>query len=530
MLPVQHSHDAERKNSDSFGGHMEILAVEMRHITKIFGGVRANDQIDFKLRAGSIHGLLGENGAGKTTLMNILYGLYRQEEGDVLIRGEKQDISSPIKAISLGIGMVHQHFMLARSLTVVENVMLGHRSRKGILLDTKETADELLELAKKYRMEVDPYAKVWQLSVGEQQRVEILTAIYQGADILILDEPTAVLTPQETEVLFETLRQMKEDGKSIILITHKLEEIISIVDEVTVLRDGKLIGSKRTGPETTKEELTRMMVGRDVLFDFEKPTREPGKVCLSLEGICAKNDKEVEALTDFSLEIREGEILGLAGVDGNGQRELSEVITGLRKAERGKLFLDGEEMVNRQPSFYIEKGISHIPEDRLTTGLALKWSLKKNLVLKTFGKKFSSHGFVNEKKMNEFWEKARNEYQIKAISGEDAARGLSGGNQQKVILARELEGNPRVVVANQPTRGLDIGASEYVRQKLLDARNEGSAVLLISADLEEILQLSDRIAVIYGGRLMGILPRGAGVQEIGSLMMGNRKEAQEHAE
>lgn len=510
---------------------MEVLAVEMRHITKVFGGVKANDTIDFHLRTGSIHGLLGENGAGKTTLMNILYGLYRQEEGDVLIRGEEQDISSPIKAISLGIGMVHQHFMLARSLTVVENVMLGHKSRRGILLDTKETAQELAALAGKYQMKVDPYAKVWQLSVGEQQRVEILTALYQGADILILDEPTAVLTPQETEVLFETLRQMKADGKSIILITHKLEEIISIVDEVTVLRDGKLIGSKRTGPDTTKEELTRMMVGRDVLFDFKMPEKEPGRLLLSMEGVCARNDKGVEALTDVSLEIREGEILGLAGVDGNGQKELSEVLTGLRRADRGRLVVDGEEMINRQPVFYIEKGISHIPEDRLATGLALKWSLKKNLVLKTFGKPaFSSHGFVNEKKIDEFWERARNEYQIKAISGEDEARGLSGGNQQKVILARELEGEPKVVVANQPTRGLDIGASEYVRQKLLDARNAGSAVLLISADLEEILQLSDRIAVIYRGRLMGILPRGASVNEIGRLMMGNREEAKEDAE
>ncbi|MCB7318274.1 ABC transporter ATP-binding protein [Lacrimispora sp. 210928-DFI.3.58] len=508
---------------------MEVLAVEMRHITKIFGGVKANDSIDFKLKSGSIHGLLGENGAGKTTLMNILYGLYRQEEGDILIRGQKQDISSPIKAISLGIGMVHQHFMLARSLTVVENVMLGRKSRRGILLDAEETAKELLALAEKYRMKVDPYAKVWQLSVGEQQRVEILTAIYQGADILIMDEPTAVLTPQETEVLFETLRHMKEDGKSIILITHKLEEIISIVDEVTVLRDGKLIGSMSAGEKMTKEELTRMMVGREVLFDFKDPEREPGAVRLSIDGICADNDKKIPALTDFSLDIREGEIVGLAGVDGNGQRELCEVITGLRKATKGRLVMDGQEIVNRAPVYYIQKGISHIPEDRLTTGLALKWSLKKNLVLKSFGRTpVSSHGFVSQRKINELWDKAKDEYQIKAISGEDQARSLSGGNQQKVILARELEGEPRMVVANQPTRGLDIGASEYVRQKLLDARNAGCAVLLVSADLEEILQLSDRIAVIYDGKLMGILPRGAAIHEIGSLMMGNRREVQEN--
>ena len=505
---------------------METLAVEMRDITKIFGGVKANDRIQFCLRAGSIHGLLGENGAGKTTLMNILYGLYRQEEGEILIRGQKQEISSPIKAISLGIGMVHQHFMLARSLTVVENVMLGRKSRKGILLDTRETAEELVALAERYRMKVDPYAKVWQLSVGEQQRVEILTAIYQGADILILDEPTAVLTPQETEVLFETLRHMKEDGKSIILITHKLEEIISIVDEVTVLRDGKLIGTRLAGPDMTKEELTRMMVGRDVLFDFAKPEREPGAVKLAIEGICARNGKDYPALTDFSLDIRQGEIVGLAGVDGNGQRELCEVITGLREADKGALKMDGEDMTNRPPVFYIRKGIAHIPEDRHTTGLALKWSLKRNLVIKAFGREpFSRRGFISQKTIDAFWEKARAEYQIKAASGDEQARSLSGGNQQKVILARELAEHPHVVVANQPTRGLDIGASEYVRQKLLDARNEGCAVLLISADLEEILQLSDRIAVIYDGRLMGVLPRGASVDEIGSLMMGKQKEA-----
>ncbi|MBS6956242.1 MAG: ABC transporter ATP-binding protein [Enterocloster asparagiformis] len=508
---------------------MEELAVEMRDITKIFGGVKANDSIQFCLRAGSIHGLLGENGAGKTTLMNILYGLYRQEEGEILIRGQKQEISSPIKAISLGIGMVHQHFMLARSLTVVENVMLGRKSRRGILLDTRETADELSALAERYKMKVDPYAKVWQLSVGEQQRVEILTAIYQGAEILILDEPTAVLTPQETEVLFETLRHMKEDGKSIILITHKLEEIISIVDEVTVLRDGKLIGTRLAGPDMTKEELTRMMVGRDVLFNFTEPEREPGQVLLCLEGVCAKNDKDYPALTDFSLDIREGEVVGLAGVDGNGQKELCEVITGLRTADKGVLKMDGEAITNRPPVFYIKKGIAHIPEDRHTTGLALKWSLKKNLVLKAFGREpFSRRGFISEKTIDAFWEKARKEYQIKAVSGEEQARSLSGGNQQKVILARELAEHPRVVVANQPTRGLDIGASEYVRQKLLDARNEGCAVLLVSADLEEILQLSDRIAVIYDGRLMGVLPRGASVDEIGSLMMGKQKEANEH--
>ena len=486
---------------------------------------KANDNVDFNLRKGSIHGLLGENGAGKTTLMNILYGLYQQEAGDIYINGSKEEISSPIKAISLGIGMVHQHFMLARPMTVVENVMLGKKSRRGILLDTKETATELKELADKYKMNIDPYSKIWQLSVGEQQRVEILTAIYQGADILILDEPTAVLTPQEANVLFDMLRHMKADGKSIILITHKLEEIISIVDEVTVLRDGELIGSKLVDEHTTKEELTKMMVGRDVLFNFDKNKKAPGAVKVELKGLSASNDKGLPALTDFNLTVHEGEILGLAGVDGNGQKELCEVLTGLRKADGGQFLFKGKEVINQPPVFYINSGISHIPEDRMTTGLALNWSLKKNLIIKKFHKApFSKNGLLNQKDIDAYWDKCQKEYQIKANSGEDHARALSGGNQQKVILARELDDHPEMVIANQPTRGLDIGASEYVRQKILDARNDGAAVLLVSADLEEILQLSDRIAVIYDGKIMGILPSGADTNTIGMLMMGHKQE------
>lgn len=313
---------------------MDNLAVKMQGITKIFNQKKANDNVDFSLKKGSIHGLLGENGAGKTTLMNVLYGLYRQEEGDIYINGKKEEISSPVKAMSLGIGMVHQHFMLARPLTVVENLMLGRKSSRGFLLDTKKVASEISELSDKYKMNVDPYAKVWQLSVGEQQRVEILSAIYQGAQILILDEPTAVLTPSEAETLFDTLREMKQDGKSIILITHKLEEILSIVDEVTVLRDGKWIGSRQVDAHTTKQELTQMMVGRDVLFNFPEVTKAPGKVNLSIKDVCCLNDKGLPALDHFSLDIREGEVVGLAGVDGNGQKELCEAITRYEKNYR----------------------------------------------------------------------------------------------------------------------------------------------------------------------------------------------------
>lgn len=502
---------------------MEQLAVNMRRITKIFAGVKANDAVDFSLRKGSIHGLLGENGAGKTTLMNVLYGLYQQEEGSIEVNGKQEDISSPIKAISLGIGMVHQHFMLARPLSVVENVMLGKKSRRGILLDTKETAKELQQLSDRYHMRIDPYSKIWQLSVGEQQRVEILTAIYMGAQILILDEPTAVLTPQETEVFFDTLRKMRDDGKSIILITHKLEEIISIVDEVTVLRAGKQVGSKLVDETVTKDELTRMMVGRDVLFNFPPVTKAPGSVRLQLKNISALNDKGIPALKDFSLELREGEIVGLAGVDGNGQRELCEVITGLRSSTGGRMVLNGEDVSNQQPSFYIDKHICYIPEDRHTTGLALNWSLKNNLILKSLGKApITKHHLIQNKVVEQNWKKAQQEYQIKATGGEENARSLSGGNQQKVILARELNNEPQVLIASQPTRGLDVGAAEYVRTKIIDARNAGAACLVVSADLEEIMQLSDRIAVIYGGELMGVLPRGTDTLTVGCFMMGKR--------
>lgn len=508
---------------------MDNLAVKMQGITKIFNQKKANDNVDFSLKKGSIHGLLGENGAGKTTLMNVLYGLYRQEEGDIYINGKKEEISSPVKAMSLGIGMVHQHFMLARPLTVVENLMLGRKSSRGFLLDTKKVASEISELSDKYKMNVDPYAKVWQLSVGEQQRVEILSAIYQGAQILILDEPTAVLTPSEAETLFDTLREMKQDGKSIILITHKLEEILSIVDEVTVLRDGQCIGSRQVDAHTTKQELTQMMVGRDVLFNFPEVTKAPGKVNLSIKDVCCLNDKGLPALDHFSLDIREGEVVGLAGVDGNGQKELCEAITGMRKITGGSIILDGKEMAGKKPVDYIHAGVSHIPEDRHTTGLALGWNIRKNLILKNFNKKpFANHHLLSNKNIQKYTEQMMKDYQIKAQSGDDIVSGLSGGNQQKIILARELDGDPNVLIANQPTRGLDIGASEYVRQRILDARNKGTSVLLLSADLEEILQISDRIAVIYDGKMMGILPRGASVEEIGALMLGKKQEESAH--
>ncbi len=508
---------------------METYAVKMEQITKIFGGVKANDNVDFALRPGSIHGLLGENGAGKTTLMNVLYGLYQQESGTVIINGNVANITSPTHAISLGIGMVHQHFMLARPFTIVENVMLGKKSRRGILLDTKETAKELKELSEKYGMQIDPYAKISQLSVGEQQRVEILTALYMGAQILILDEPTAVLTPQETEVFFETLREMRDDGKSIVLITHKLEEIVSIVDEVSVLRDGKLIGTSRVDEHVTKDDLIRMMVGRDVLFHFPDLKEQSGEEIYNIQDLVVSNDKGLPALHNLSLSLKAGEIVGLAGVDGNGQRELFEALTCMRTITSGTLTLENRNMTNCSPMDFIQNGVSYIPEDRHTTGLAMNWDLKKNLILKCLNKApFARYGLMQKKAIDQHWETLQADYQIKANSGEDTARKLSGGNQQKVILAREISSAPKVLIASQPTRGLDIGAAEYVRGQMIDARNNGAAVLVISADLEELGQLSDRIAVIYDGRITGILPRGADNYTIGELMMGKQKEVANH--
>ena len=509
---------------------MADYAVEMRGITKIFFGKKANDEVDFRLKCGSIHGLLGENGAGKTTLMNILYGLYAQEKGEVYIRGKKENIDTPNKAIKLGVGMVHQHFMLARPLSVAENIMLGHKSSKGVFLDTKLVEDKLQTLSEKYELKIDPAAKIWQLSVGEQQRVEILSTIYQGAEILILDEPTAVLTPQESEALFAILRRMRDEGKSIILITHKLDEIISVADEVTVLRDGKLIGTLPVTQDTTKEELTRMMVGREVLFDFEQPETTAGEVCIAMKNLSAKNNKGVSILNGFSLEIKSGEIVGLAGVDGNGQKELAEVITGLRSLDSGEITYRGDAVQNKPPIYHIRKGIAHIPEDRHHTGLAMGFTIANNLIIKKYNTApFSKKGLLNFKEIDSFAKQEVENYQVKCNSTEDIVKDLSGGNQQKVILARELSDNPGFLIASQPTRGLDIGATEYVRERIMKARNKGSAVLLISADLTEILQLSDRIAVIYNGKLMGILPRGADIQQIGLMMMGQSQEASEHA-
>lgn len=501
------------------------LAVEMKEITKVFNKAAANDKVNFQLKKGSIHGLLGENGAGKTTLMNCLYGLYQPESGNILIDGQNVKIDSPQKAMSLGIGMVHQHFMLVRPMTVAENVMLGLRSQRGPLLDSERIAQELLALSQKFNLNVNPKAKISQLSIGEQQRAEILSALYRGAEILILDEPTAVLTPKEAEELFEILRMMRDNGKSVILISHKLEEILALVDEVTVLRDGRSVSHTKVTPATTKRELTNMMVGRDVLFNFNYQQSQLGEIKLVIEHLEADNDKGLPALKNVSFSLKAGEVLGIAGVDGNGQRELCEVLTGLRASTSGEVLLKGQDLSQAPPKAFINAGIAHIPEDRHKTGLAMNMSISKNLIIKNFHQAhFASRGLLKFKAIREHAQRLMEEYDIKANSINTKVKELSGGNQQKVILARELSSKPEVIIANQPTRGLDIGATEYVRQKLLEETAKGAGLLLISADLEEILQLSDRIAVMYDGEIIGILGKNADVDEIGLLMAGVRRE------
>ncbi|SHK68593.1 ABC transporter ATP-binding protein [Desulforamulus aeronauticus] len=501
---------------------MQSYAVEMQGITKRFKGNVANNQVDFRLIKGSIHGLLGENGAGKTTLMNILFGLYQPEEGQIKINGSAVVLNNPTQAMNLGIGMVHQHFMLVRPMTVVENMMLGLPSQRGPLLDKAKVEASLRELSGKYNLKVDPKAKIRQLSVGEQQRVEILSVLYRGAEILILDEPTAVLTPQESTELFKILKLMRDDGKSIILITHKLEEILEIADEVTVLRDGCRVGGEPITPATTKSDLTNLMVGREIVCNFAEKPPCTGKTRLVVDQLMLKDEHKLPVLNGINFSIREGEIVGLAGVDGNGQKELCEVLTGLKPSSSGKILLDGQELIGKKPSGFIKEGIAHIPEDRHKTGLAMGFDIATNLIIKEYhSPRFSFRGLLNFKAIQDNAKRLLEEYKIKASGQEAKAKDLSGGNQQKIILAREITSSPRVIIANQPTRGLDIGATMYVREKLMEQRAQGVSILLISADLEEILQISDRIAVIYEGQIKGIMDnKNVSIEEIGMMMAG----------
>lgn len=506
------------------------LMVEMRAICKNFPGVVANDHVDFDLRHGEIHALLGENGAGKSTLMNVLAGLYKPESGTIKIKGKTVNFNSPRDAIHAGIGMIHQHFMLVPSQTVTENVLLGLETPR-FHLNLREYDRIVFELGERFGLKVDPRAKIWQLSVGEQQRVEILKMLYRGADILIMDEPTAVLAPQEIEDLFVTLRAMVAEGKSIIFISHKLQEVMAIADRVTVLRKGKATASGLDAHSTTRQELAKQMVGRDVIFHLDKQPKEPGPVMLSIHDLRADNDKGLPALNGVSLDVRAGEIVGLAGVAGNGQRELAQVITGMRKCKSGQVLLNGESVANRSALFGILRGVAHIPEDRTHVGTAPNLSVTDNVIMKQYRQPpLDNHGFLNMSLATKFAARLKSEYDIIVPTVETPVRLLSGGNLQRVILAREISGHPSLLVAVQPTRGLDVGAIEGVHRLLLKQRASDAAILLISEELEELLSLSDRVFVIYEGRIMGEVKIEAGepspelIETIGQMMTGTPLE------
>ena len=506
-------------------GHPRISHMEMRGIVKQFPGVLANDDIDFDVHAGEVHALLGENGAGKSTLMKILYGMYQPNQGEIRLNGKKAAIASPSDAIRNGIGMIHQHFMLVPSLTVAENVALGLPSTRGLITDLDVVSARIDKLAKLYGLLVDPASYVWQLSVGQQQRVEIIKALYRGAALLILDEPTAVLTPQEVDDLFVTLHQMASDGHAMIFISHKLHEVLNISDRVTVLRDGRVVGTTLTA-NTTKGDLANLMVGRAVGLKFEREQIEIGKERLQLKDIWAMSDRDTEALRGVNLEIRSGEILGLAGVSGNGQRELAEVITGLRSIVKGQVYLDAKDVTGLSPGRLIEAGLSYIPEERMRDGMIKEFSVSENLILREHHKKpASTAGFMNLPAITKQSAELIQDFNVKTPSQDTPVKSLSGGNIQKLVLARELSRKPGVVIAAQPTRGLDIAATEYVHYRLMEQRKQGTATLLISEDLDEILALSDRIAVIYEGQIMGIVAaEEASPKELGLMMAGVKSD------
>ena len=495
--------------------------VEMRDITKRFPGVLANDNVDFNLKKGEIHALLGENGAGKSTLMNVLAGLYRPDGGEILVDGHPVDLRSPRDAINAGIGMVHQHFMLVPSQTVTENILLGLDSPR-FRMRLREYDRLITELGERFGMKVDPKANIWQLSVGEQQRVEILKMLYRGAQVLILDEPTAVLAPQEIEGLFDTLRTMVSDGKSVIFISHKLNEVTEIADRVTVLRRGKVTAPGFDIGETTRQELAQLMVGREVVFRLDKEMVDAGEVVLSVDQVHAVNDKGLPSLRGVSFDVRAGEIVGIAGVAGNGQRELAQVISGLRECTEGKVFLNGSEIGCLSVQKRIHLGVGYIPEDRTHVGTAPNLSVTDNLIMKRYRiPPIARKWMVDMNLATNYASQLKDTYEIMTPSVETPVRLLSGGNLQRVILAREISGEPSFLLAMQPTRGLDVGAIEGVQRLLLSQRQAGAAILIVSEELEELIMLSDRIYVIYEGEIMGEVNDG-NIDVIGQMMTGTR--------
>lgn len=509
---------------------IDMKAVEMKNITKKFGDFTANDNIDLTVHKGEIHALLGENGAGKSTLMNILYGLYLASSGEIYINEEKAIISNPNDAIEKGIGMVHQHFMLIDTFTVVENIILGMESTKGIKLDIDAARENVVDISEKYGLYVDPDSKIEDISVGMQQRVEILKALYRGADILILDEPTAVLTPQEIDELMEIMRSLSDQGKTIIIITHKLKEIKAVADYCTIIRRGKKIDTVKVS-EVTEEDLAEMMVGREVEFSVHKDPIERGKKVLEIMNLFVKDNRHLDAVKGLSLDVYSGEILGIAGIDGNGQSQLLEALTGLRKIESGKVTINGKDITEKTPFEIINSGLNSIPEDRQRRGLVLDFTVAENMILENYYKEpFSKKGILNHKEIIGFSEELIEKFDVRPRDPNHLAGELSGGNQQKVIIAREIINNPDVLIAAQPTRGLDVGAIEYVHEYLVDQRDKHKAVLLVSFELDEIINLSDRIAVIYEGKIVDILdPKDADERKLGYLMAGgdvNNEEKQ----
>ena len=502
--------------------------LELRGMTKRFPGVLANDHIDFDLKRGEVHALLGENGAGKSTLMNVLYGLYHPDEGEVLINGEPVRINSPREAIDRGIGMVHQHFMLIPVMTVAENIVLAAEpTYGGVFLDFDEAVNKVAELSKAFNFAIDPHARVQDITVGQQQRVEILKALYRGADILILDEPTAVLTPQEADELFGILKTLQREGMSIIFISHKLREVLEIADRVTVLRRGKKIDTvPREG--ATEDSLARLMVGRDVLLRVDKKPAQPGEVLMDVEDLSVLDDRELEAVKGISFTVHEGEIVGIAGVDGNGQTELIDALTGLRPSVSGRVTVGGRDVTDDSARDHLDEGMGHIPQDRLRRGLVLEFSLAENLALHDYRKEPNSRwGWLRPSRIIAWARGLLSEFDVRGGGPQTRAASLSGGNQQKVVIAREVSRDPRVLIAAQPTRGLDVGAIEFVHRRLVEERDEHRAVLLISLEIDEVISLSDRILVMYEGEIVAEFGPDVSEQELGIAMTGGGREEAE---
>lgn len=502
--------------------------IEMLGIRKEFNGFVANDDITLQLAKGEIHALLGENGAGKSTLMNVLFGLYQPEAGVIKVNGKDVHITNPNIANDLGIGMVHQHFMLVDTFTVTENIVLGNEPKKFGTVNMKQAEQKVRALSEQYGLAVDPSAKIADISVGMQQRVEILKTLYRGAEILIFDEPTAVLTPQEIKELIQIMRALIKEGKSIILITHKLKEIMEVCDRVTVIRKGKGIGTVNV-TETNPNHLASLMVGRDVTFTTEKKEAVPAENVLEIRGLSVNDSRGVQAVRELNLDVRAGEIVGICGVDGNGQSELIEAITGLRKVSNGTVMLNGKNITSFKPRKVTESGVAHIPQDRHKHGLVLDYPIGVNMVLQTYYQKpFSKTGIMNYKEVYKKATSLIKEFDVRTPSETTLARALSGGNQQKAIIGREIDRDPDLLIAAQPTRGLDVGAIEFIHRRLIEQRDNGKAVLLLSFELDEIMNVSDRIAVIYEGQIVAVVhPKETTEQELGLLMAGSKKGAGE---